>query len=149
MEKIKVNRALLSLGSNLGDKKKHIENAVALIEQRIGEIELVSSYYESEPWGFDSLNQFVNICLTCTTVLTPFELLEKLKKIEQDLGRTKTKASYEDRLIDLDIIFFNNEDLYSQDLTVPHPHYKTREFVMIPLMEIIKEGDLFYHFIKS
>lgn len=149
MEKIKLNRTLLSLGSNLGDRKQHIENAVELINQSIGEIELVSSHYESEPWGFESFNHFVNVCLICTTVLSPFELLEKLKEIEQKMGRTKTKATYEDRFIDLDIIFFNNEDIHSQDLIVPHPHFKSREFVMIPLMEIVKEADPFYHFIKS
>ncbi len=149
MEKVKLNRALLSLGSNLGDRKQHIETAIELIKQRVGEIEFVSSYYESEPWGFDSLNQFVNVCLTCTTMLTPFELLQKLKKIEQDMGRTKTKATYEDRFIDLDIIFFNNENIHTQELTVPHPYYESREFVIIPLKEIIKEGHPFYHFIKS
>ena len=149
MEKVKLNRALLSLGSNLGDRKQHIETAIELIKQRVGEIEFVSSYYESEPWGFDSLNQFVNVCLTCTTMLTPFELLQKLKKIEQDMGRTKTKATYEDRFRDLDIIFFNNENIHTQELTVPHPYYESREFVIIPLKEIIKEWHPFYHFIKS
>ena len=149
MENIIANRALLSLGSNLGDKKQHIENAIALMKQSIGEIESVSSFYASEPWGFESFNQFVNVCLICTTVLSPFELLDKLKEIEQQMGRTKTKDTYEDRFIDLDIIFFNNEDIYSQDLIVPHPHFKSREFVMIPLMEIVKEVDPFYHFIKS
>lgn len=149
MEKIKLNRALLSLGSNLGDRKKHIKDAMESINQSIGEIDMVSSYFESEPWGFNSTNMFVNACLICTTSLSPFDLLVKLKEIEKTLGRSKTIATYEDRLIDLDIIFFNDERINTSELTIPHPHFKSREFVMKPLKEIVTENDPFYHFIKS
>lgn len=149
MEKVRLNRVLLSLGSNLGDKIEHLENAVEAIKVSIGAVEFISAFHESEPWGYQSKNQFVNICLTCYTKLTPAELLQIIKEIEVTMGRTKTIASYEDRCIDIDIIFFNNEEIQSEELTIPHPHFNNRPFVLIPIQEIIKKYDSFYHFIKG
>lgn len=149
MEKVRLNRVLLSLGSNLGDKIEHLENAIEAISVSIGAVEFISTFHESEPWGYQSKNQFVNICLTCYTKLTPFELLEILKEIEVTMGRTKTIASYEDRCIDIDIIFYNHEEIESEELTIPHPQFKNRPFVLIPIQEIIKKYDSFYHFINS
>lgn len=149
MEKVSLNRVLLSLGSNLGDKIEHLENAIEAISVSIGAVEFISAFHESEPWGYQSKNQFVNICLTCYTKLTPFELLKILKEIEVTMGRTKTIASYEDRCIDIDIIFYNHEEIESEELTIPHPQFKNRPFVLIPIQEIIKKYDSFYHFINS
>jgi 2-amino-4-hydroxy-6-hydroxymethyldihydropteridine diphosphokinase len=149
MEKVRLNRVLLSLGSNLGDKIEHLENAIEAISVSIGAVEFISTFHESEPWGYQSKNQFVNICLTCYTKLTPFELLKILKEIEVTMGRTKTIASYEDRCIDIDIIFYNHEEIESEELTIPHPQFKNRPFVLIPIQEIIKKYDSFYHFINS
>ena len=149
MEKVRLNRVLLSLGSNLGEKTEQLKNAIEAIKVAIGEVEFVSSYYESEPWGYQSENQFINVCLTCFTNLSPFKLLDVLKDIEATMGRTKSKTGYEDRCIDLDIIFYGNEEIQSDQLTIPHPHFKKREFVMIPLLEIVEKGDPFYHFINS
>jgi 2-amino-4-hydroxy-6-hydroxymethyldihydropteridine diphosphokinase len=87
--------------------------------------------------------------LTCFTNLSPFKLLDILKDIEATMGRTKSKTGYEDRSIDIDIIFYDNEEIQSDQLTIPHPHFKKREFVMIPLLEIVEKGDPFYHFINS
>jgi len=149
MEQIKSNRTLLSLGSNLGNKIEHLENAIKAIKVSIGEVEYISSFHHSEPWGYQSENEFVNLCLTCFTKLTPQELLEKIKEIEATMGRNKSKSGYEDRCIDIDIIFFNQDEFESEQLTIPHPQFKNRAFVMIPLQEIIKKQDSFYHFIKS
>lgn len=149
MEKVVRNRTLLSLGSNLGDKTQHLQQAIKAITELIGEVEYISTFYESAPWGYDSENQFMNACLTCHTMLSPNELLDQLKAIERRMGRIKTVGGYEDRSIDLDIIFFNDEVMNSEVLTIPHPHYKNRDFVMIPLREIIKKGDSFYHFFNS
>jgi 2-amino-4-hydroxy-6-hydroxymethyldihydropteridine diphosphokinase len=149
MEKVRLNRVLLSMGSNLGEKIEYLENAIEAIKVAVGEVEFVSSYYESEPWGYQSENQFINVCLTCFTNLSPFELLEILKGIEATIGRTKSQTGYEDRCIDIDIIFYNNEEIESDQLTIPHPHFKKREFVMIPLLEIVEKDDPFYHFINS
>jgi 2-amino-4-hydroxy-6-hydroxymethyldihydropteridine diphosphokinase len=149
MEKVRLNRVALSLGSNLGDKIEQLKNAIEAIKVAVGEVEFVSSYYESEPWGYQSENQFVNVCLTCYTELNPFELLKILKEIEARMGRTKTTTGYQDRCIDIDIVLYHNEEIKSEQLTIPHPHFKKREFVMIPLREIVEKDDPFYHFINS
>ena len=149
MEKVSVNRVLLSLGSNLGNKIEHLEKAIEAVKVAAGEVEFVSSYYESEPWGYESENQFTNVCLTCFTNYNPFELLTILKEVETTMGRTKTTTGYQDRCIDIDIIFFNKEEIQSEQLMIPHPHFKQRKFVMIPLQEIIKKDDPFYQFIQS
>lgn len=149
MEKIVLNRTLISLGSNLGNKAANLQQAIQTIQELIGDIEFTSSFYTSAPWGYDSENQFLNACITCYTHLAPIELLDQLKQIENNLGRIKTVNGYEDRCIDLDIIFYNDQHIESVELTIPHPHFQKREFVMIPLQEIIKKDDPFYSFMKS
>lgn len=149
MEKVTLNRALISLGSNLGDKSANLKQAIDAIQDLIGDVEFISSFYESAPWGYDSENQFLNACITCHTHFSPLELLDQIKQIEQSMGRKKTVSGYEDRCIDLDIVFYNNDEIKTEQLTIPHPHFKSREFVMIPLQEIVKKEDPFYHFIKS
>jgi 2-amino-4-hydroxy-6-hydroxymethyldihydropteridine diphosphokinase len=147
MEKVTLNRALISLGSNLGDKSANLKQAIDAIQSLIGDVEFISTFYASAPWGYDSENQFLNACVTCYTHLSPLELLAQLKQIEQSMGRLKTVSGYEDRCIDLDIVFYNNTEIETEQLTIPHPHFKSREFVMIPLLEIIQETDDFYSFI--
>ena len=149
MEKIVLNRTLISLGSNLGNKAANLQQAIQTIQELIGDIEFTSSFYESAPWGYDSENPFLNACITCSTHLSPIELLDQLKQIENNMGRIKTVNGYEDRCIDLDIIFYNDQHIESVELTIPHPHFQKREFVMIPLQEIIKKDDPFYSFMKS
>jgi 2-amino-4-hydroxy-6-hydroxymethyldihydropteridine diphosphokinase len=149
MEKITLNRTLISLGSNLGDKIQYLNQAIQEIEKSVGKIEFVSSFHESKAWGYDSENLFMNACITCYTVLSPYELLEKLQEIERQLGRVKSVLGYEDRCIDLDIIFFNVDSFQTKILSIPHPHFKSREFVMIPLLEIVKEQDSFWRFVNS
>jgi 2-amino-4-hydroxy-6-hydroxymethyldihydropteridine diphosphokinase len=149
MEKVILNRTLISLGSNLGEKSAYLNQAIDAIQASIGDVEFISSFHESAPWGYDSKNQFLNACITCHTQLSPLELLAQIKKIEQSMGRTKTVSGYEDRCIDLDIVFYNNDVMETEQLTIPHPHFKSRAFVMIPLQEIVKKEDPFYHFIKS
>ena len=149
MEKRTLNRTLISLGSNLGNKIQHLNQAIQKIEKSVGKIEFISSFHESKAWGYDSENLFVNACITCYTILSPFELLEKLKEIEREMGRVKTVDGYEDRCIDLDIIFYNVDSIQTEILTIPHPHVKIRDFVMIPLTEIVKENDPFWHLLNS
>jgi 2-amino-4-hydroxy-6-hydroxymethyldihydropteridine diphosphokinase len=147
MEKIVLNRALISLGSNLGDKSAYLKQAIDSIQDLIGDVEFISSFHESAPWGYDSENQFLNACITCYTHLSPFELLDQLKQIELSMGRIKTVNGYEDRCIDLDIVLYNKDEIKMYELTIPHPHFQNREFVMIPLLEIIQETDEFHSFI--
>ncbi len=149
MEERTLNRTLISLGSNLGNKIQHLNQAIQKIEKTVGKIEFISSFHESKAWGYDSENLFVNACITCYTILSPFELLKKLKEIEREMGRVKTVDGYEDRCIDLDIIFYNVDSIQTEILTIPHPHIKIRDFVMIPLTEIVKENDPFWHLLNS
>lgn len=128
----------LGLGSNIGDGISNIENAIQLLKENNIHTIQISSFYESEPWGYESSNSFINCCVSISTKLTPNELLISLKKIEIQLGRkNKTKScTYSDRIIDLDIIFYSNLIVNTDSLTLPHPHFQERNFVLIPMSEI-------------
>ena len=129
----------LSLGSNLGDKEGNILRAYALIEQRIGHIVRKSSLHRTAPWGFESSNDFLNSVIAIETSLTPHELLTETQRIEKEIGRTtKTSANgtYQDRLIDIDILIYNDLIIDEPDLQIPHPLMNQRDFVLNPLKEI-------------
>ena len=102
----------------------------------IGEVTEVSSFFENEPQGFKSDNIFVNACIICKTNLNPLATLKELKNIEKKMGRKKNNGVYKDRIIDLDIIFFDKLIYSSDKLTIPHKEYKNRSFVLIPLKEL-------------
>lgn len=127
----------LSLGSNLGDRIKNLHQALELINNTSGTITKVSHFYETEPWGFQTDQQFLNICATLETEHTPEILLHKLQSIEKKMGRKRSKQSgYISRTIDLDILTFEEMVIESDHLTVPHPEFINRNFVLIPLQEI-------------
>ena len=133
-----INRAYLSLGSNLGNKAENINSAIELLSERAGKVLKVSSNYETEPDGFLSENSFVNIALFLDTPLDALALLEVCEQIEKELGR-KTKSvnlNYSDRVIDIDILYFNNMQFATERLTLPHPRMHKRLFVLAPLAEI-------------
>lgn len=137
-ENAQINRAYLSLGSNLGNKAENIQNAVALLSERAGEVIKVSSNYETEPDGFVSENSFVNIALSLDTTLDAYALLDVCEQIEKELGREhkSVNLNYSDRVIDIDILYFNNMQLATDRLTLPHPRMHKRQFVLEPLAEI-------------
>ena len=127
----------LSLGSNLGNKKKNLEDALSLIGDLVGHVCRVSSFIETEPWGFDSKNTFLNAACLVETALTPEQCLNITQEIERKLGRkAKSIDSYEDRPIDIDLLSYDNLNINTPELTLPHPRMHEREFVMIPLKEI-------------
>ena len=129
----------LSLGSNLGDKEGNILRAYTLIEQRIGQIARKSSLHRTAPWGFESSNDFLNSVIAIETSLTPRELLTETQRIEKEIGRTaKTSAdgTYQDRLIDIDILIYNDLIIDEPDLQIPHPLMNQRDFVLNPLKEV-------------
>jgi 2-amino-4-hydroxy-6-hydroxymethyldihydropteridine diphosphokinase len=129
--------AYLALGTNLGDKRKHITTAVALLSERTGRILALSRLYASEPWGFKSDNHFLNAALALETSLSPFELLDLTQQIERDMGREeKDTASYCDRIIDIDLLLYEDLVLHTARLTLPHPLMHERGFVVVPLAEI-------------
>jgi len=141
----------LGLGSNLGDREEHIRKAISLIDERVGKVLRQSSLIETEPWGFESSNRFMNSVILCETTLTPREVLKAPPKIERELGRKKKskaegqksiangqqpRANYKDRPIDIDILLYDDWQVDEPDLKIPHPLMQERDFVMIPLKEI-------------
>lgn len=132
----------LSLGSNLGDRKATMRRAIGLLNERAGSVDRQSSFIETEPWGFESTNKFLNMCVRLLTTLSPEQLLMATKQIERELGRTQKSVNgqYHDRPIDIDILMYDDLQLSTPDLTLPHPHMQEREFVMKPLREILSIG---------
>ena len=132
------HEVFLGLGSNLGDKAGNLSEAIRLIGQRVGRVVRQSSFVETEPWGFDSMNTFLNAVILCETDKTPREVLNATQQIERDMGRTKksTAGSYADRPIDVDILLYDDLTVDEPDLKIPHPLMYQRDFVMIPLKEI-------------
>ena len=136
-------RIYLGLGTNLGDKELNLRVAVQKIEERIGKVISLSAFYATAPWGFQSDNNFLNAAAGGETSLSPFDILERTQRIEQEIGRLHKSHDgvYSDRLIDIDLLLY--EDLVlsvtsasGAELTLPHPLMAERDFVMKPLAEI-------------
>lgn len=128
----------LSLGSNQGNKLENLQNAVDAIADQIGAIQRISSLYKTESWGYDG-EDFFNCCIKVSTYLQPDVLMQKLINIEESLGRVRTNSeNYIDRTIDLDILLFDDEIIFSKTTTIPHPRMLERKFVMVPLSEIAR-----------
>lgn len=131
-------KVFLGLGTNLGDKRDNLLTAVNHIEEKIGKVTSLSSFYETEPWGFKSDNSFLNAALCVETSLEPVAILHIIKEIEVEMGRTQKSVNkvYSDRPIDIDILLYDDMIIKSEELTIPHPLMTERDFVMKPLMEI-------------
>jgi 2-amino-4-hydroxy-6-hydroxymethyldihydropteridine diphosphokinase len=144
----------LGLGSNLGEREENIQKAISLIGERVGTVLRESSLIETEPWGFESENKFLNGVILVETELTPRQILNAVKAIEWDMGRRppgkstiyslqskskvkrKSNSRYTDRPIDIDILLYDDLTIDEPDLKIPHPLMHQRDFVMIPLNEI-------------
>ena len=128
----------LSLGTNLGDRRSNLETAISLIGRRIGTVQAQSSVIETEPWGFQSPNSFLNMAVKVETGLEPEDVLKTAQEIESEMGRTiKTgNDGYHDRIIDIDILLYDDIVMNTPELTIPHPLMYQRQFVMQPLAEI-------------
>ena len=126
----------LSLGSNIDNKLANLQHAVNLIGQNIGRVTKVSSIYKTKSWGFKS-DDFFNICIQVSTNLNPENLLERVLEIEKKLGRKRGLSDdYQDRIIDIDVLLFDDDIIFYNDLKVPHPRMLDRKFVLVPLTEI-------------
>ncbi|MCR5364929.1 MAG: 2-amino-4-hydroxy-6-hydroxymethyldihydropteridine diphosphokinase [Prevotella sp.] len=159
------HKVYLGLGSNLGNREVCIERAVDLIAERVGPVVRRSSLIETEPWGFDSPNKFLNGVVLVETTLSPREVLEATQRIERLLGRRQKsqqpeipqgekkdvensgarkgltnnrRPSYKDRPIDIDILLYDELTVDEPGLKIPHPLMHERDFVMIPLKELLK-----------
>lgn len=127
----------LSLGTNLGDKKMNLERAICEIKHKIGTVTAISSIYESKSWGFDVEDSFFNIMIELNTSLEPEQLLRDCQAIEIKLGRIRTSQSgYSSRIIDIDIVYYNNQIVTKSHLHIPHQRMQERNFVLAPLCEI-------------
>ena len=131
-----LNSIYLSLGSNIGDRADNLTKAIVKLSKKM-KIVKSSSIYETEPLLFENQNSFLNMILEVDYKGSPDQLLESIKIIENDMGREST-FRYGPRLIDIDIIFFNNYEVNQDNLTIPHYDWKNRLFVIEPLYEVLE-----------
>ncbi len=129
----------LSLGSNLGNREENLNNAIQQLQEKGAILRSRSSFYKTEGWGNVHLKEFLNMAILISWDLQPMELLLKVQEIEKDLGRkgeTKGQKFYQDRQIDIDILYIDDMIINSEELTVPHPRLRERLFVLEPMNEI-------------
>lgn len=133
------HKVYFSLGSNLGNREANIRTAIQNIDELIGAVVRQSTLLETKPWGFESEHLFVNAAACCRTMLPPHDVLEVAKKIERKMGRTEktVNGEYQDRIIDIDILLYDDMRIDMPDLKIPHPLMEERDFVMVPLREIL------------
>ncbi|MDE5977760.1 MAG: 2-amino-4-hydroxy-6-hydroxymethyldihydropteridine diphosphokinase [Turicibacter sp.] len=131
-----MKKAYLGLGSNMGDKKRYLYEAIQMLNHhdQVG-ITQLSSLYETAPWGYVDQDIFMNLVVEIETALEPLELLNLCQQIENELGRIR-KFKWGPRVIDVDILLYDGEVIECERLIVPHPYMTERDFVMIPLSEI-------------
>ena len=132
----------LSLGTNLGSRADNLERALQLLQEQVGELLRRSSVHETTPWGFESSHMFLNLCVCMATSLSPLQLLAATKQIERQMGRTQKseQGHYADRVIDIDILLYDDAHVNESDLIIPHPHMYERELVMLPLNVILEDS---------
>ena len=135
MQTSNLQTVYLLLGSNLGNRKEILDEAIELITEKIGIIISQSKDYETKPWGVIDQPDFLNLAIAIHTNLKPLEILEQTQSIENQLGRVR-KEKWGARLIDIDLMFYGNEIIDESNLKVPHPLMQERDFALIPLAEI-------------
>jgi 2-amino-4-hydroxy-6-hydroxymethyldihydropteridine diphosphokinase len=134
-----MKRVFLGIGTNLGDRKNNLQNAVEKIGEHIGKVVQYSSVYETEPWGFKTKDQFLNMVVEVETKLKPSGVLGRLLMIESLLGRLREGKLYTSRIIDIDVLLYNDQVIEKDALIIPHPRMHERKFVLVPLCEIACE----------
>ncbi|HNP48721.1 MAG TPA: 2-amino-4-hydroxy-6-hydroxymethyldihydropteridine diphosphokinase [Bacteroidia bacterium] len=133
-----MHRTLLLLGTNVGNRKEHLLDACEAIQQHIGSAELKSSVYETDAWGKEDQPAFLNQVILVTTTLTPEQVLDEILKIEKQMGRVRGEK-WASRIIDIDILFFDNEVIEKNKLKIPHPFLHERKFTLVPLAELVPQ----------
>jgi 2-amino-4-hydroxy-6-hydroxymethyldihydropteridine diphosphokinase len=131
-----MHQVFLGIGGNIGNKHENFDKVYTFIQNELGEITKRSSVYESPPWGFDSNDNFWNQVLKIETEFSPFELLQKITEIENRFGRKRDGGQYKSREMDIDILYFDDKIIETENLTIPHPLLHKRLFAMVPLAEI-------------
>ncbi|MBK6837307.1 MAG: 2-amino-4-hydroxy-6-hydroxymethyldihydropteridine diphosphokinase [Bacteroidetes bacterium] len=131
-----MHKTLLLLGTNVGNKEENLLDARRMIGKDIGRIEMLSSIYETAAWGKEDQAAYLNQVLVVSTTKTAIELMRQILKIESDMGRVRLEK-WAPRVIDIDILFFDNLVLHEIGLHIPHPHLHERKFTLAPLAELI------------
>ena len=131
-----MKKVFLGIGTNLGEREENLGKAIINIGDNIGKVVRVSSVYETEPWGFTAEDNFLNMVAEVETILTPSGLLGAILMIESQLGRARGEEQYSSRLIDIDILFYEDLILDEISLKIPHPLLHNRKFVLVPFSEI-------------
>ena len=128
----------LGLGTNIGNKKENLTRAIESLSLALGNYTVLSPFMETEQWGFDSDNTFLNCVVAYETSIPPTQLLNTTESIERELGRTtkSTGGIYHDRVSDIDILLYEDLKISDTELTIPHPLIWQRSFVYGPLLEI-------------
>lgn len=138
-------KVYLGIGTNIGDRSENIQTCLKLIERHAGRLVESSSIYETEPWGVENQDNYYNLVVRIDTGLTPDKLLKTTQSIEKEMGRIKTER-WAARIIDIDILFYEDQIIKQPGLTIPHPRLLKRNFVLEPLIEIAPN---FIHPIKQ
>ena len=133
-----MNIVYLQLGSNIGDREQQLKSAISEIKEKVGDITNSSKVYESSPWRVDGQSNYLNQVIEVKTELEAERVLSVVLKIENDLGRKRIEK-WGERLIDIDILFYNNDIIETVDLCIPHKHMHERKFVLTPLNEIAND----------
>lgn len=135
----KMELVYLEIGGNQGDRWLLLDKVKAMISSRMGAVLNESSVYETPPWGFESDMSFYNQALAVQTNLEPNILLSELQQIEKQLGRVRSENRYDSRTMDIDVLFYGNQIIQTDNFTVPHPRMHLRKFVLDPLVEIASD----------
>jgi len=134
-----MNKLVLLIGGNMGDREAVFNSSIKNISSSVGEVINTSSLFESEAWGFESENLFLNQVVVVETSKSPYECLKLTQDIEQKLGRVRHNERYSSRVIDIDLLFYNSEVVNMPDLIIPHPRIQERNFVLAPLNEVMTD----------
>ena len=137
----------LGIGTNLGNREANLNEAITRINELTGPVGTLSSVYETDPWGFQSDNRFLNMVIKIETDHSPQGLMEEIFLIEENMGRIRSGSQYSSRVIDIDILLFENLIIKEKNLVVPHPRMHQRRFVLVPMCEI--EPDIVHPVLKK
>jgi 2-amino-4-hydroxy-6-hydroxymethyldihydropteridine diphosphokinase len=142
-----MSKVFLGIGTNLGDRERNVEMAIEKIEEHIGRILQSSSVYETPPWGLEAENDFLNMVVSVETSLTPSEIIKKIASIELTMGRDRNQNRYSSRIIDIDILLYDDLVITEKGLKIPHRLMHERKFVLVPLCELAP--DLIHPILKK
>ena len=131
-----MHNIFLGIGSNLGNREENLNKAIARIGELTGSPVISSSLYETEPWGFESEDRFLNNVVKINTNITPSNLMKEILVIEAGMGRVRTNHHFSSRVIDIDILIYNCRVIVTRNLVIPHPKMHERKFVLVPMCEL-------------